>query len=214
VLAAFPPELAPLRPLLGDALRAQVGGVDVAAAAVGIGLATAAAGTATRLPAFAPRGVVLVGTCGSYGDTPPIGAVAVASRVVLAEPAVVTGEAAFPEPMSIETAADRALAAGLAAAGGAACDVATTLAITTSDRLAARIASHTSCHAEHLEAYGVAAACAALGIPFATALGVANRVGSRAREEWRVGHRAASAAAVAVVLAWMRLGFRGLAPRR
>ena len=210
VVAAFPPELAPLRAMLGEALRAEVAGCVVAAKAVGIGLATAAAGTASRLVALAPRGVVLVGTCGAYGDAPSVGAVAVANRVVLAEPAVVRGEAAFPEPMSIEARPVPALAQGLSAAGGATCDLATTMAITTDDALAARIAAHTSCHVEHLEAYGVAAACAALGIPFATALGVANHVGGRARDEWRIGHRAASAAAAAVVTAWMRGGFAGL----
>ena len=67
VLAAFPPELAPLRAVLGDGLRSPFGGHDVAGKAVGIGLATAAAGAASRLAALRPRGVVLVGTCGAYG---------------------------------------------------------------------------------------------------------------------------------------------------
>ena len=43
------PELAPLRPLLGDAMRADVGGLDVAARVVGIGLAMAAVGAAMQL---------------------------------------------------------------------------------------------------------------------------------------------------------------------
>ena len=46
----------------------------------------------------------------------------------------------------------------------------------------------------------VAAACAARGIPFGAALGVANYVGARAREEWRAHHRTAAAAAVDAVL--------------
>jgi nucleoside phosphorylase len=78
--------------------------------------------------------------------------------------------------------------------------VATTLAVTVDDAAAARIAQATTAHVEHLEAYGVAAACAARGIPFAAALGVANEVGARGREEWRAHHRAAAAAAVDVVL--------------
>ncbi|MGH7297349.1 MAG: phosphorylase, partial [Polyangiaceae bacterium] len=61
-------------------------------------------------------------------------------------------------------------------------------------------ARSTACAAEHLEAYGVSAACAARGVPCAAALGVANVVGARARDEWRAHHRAAASAAVDVVL--------------
>jgi futalosine hydrolase len=180
---------------------------------VGIGLATAAAGAARRLATHRPRGVVLVGTCGSYDAVLAIGRVAVAGRVVLAEPAVARGEAAYPEPMSTEVVADLVLGESLRAHGGDLADVATTLAVTTSDALAARLAAFTSCRVEHLEAYGVAAACAAQGVPFAAALGVANGVGSRGREEWRQNHRAASAAAIALLVAWMGAGAKGLAPR-
>ncbi len=176
----------------------------------------AAAGAATRLAALRPRGVVLVGTCGAFGEALALGAVAVANRLVLAEPAVARGEAAYPEPMSIELCADRALGEGLVASshGGAKrVDLATTLAVTTDDPLATRLAAFTSCQAEHLEAYGVAAACAAHGVPFITALGVANRVGSSGRAEWRQNHRTASAAAIDVLVAWIGAGAPGLAPR-
>jgi nucleoside phosphorylase len=213
VLAAFPPELAPLRGVLGEGLRRQFGGQDVAAETVGIGLATAAAGAARRLVAYMPRGVVLVGTCGSYDPSLSIGCVALARRVVLAEPAVARGEAAYPEPMSTEVLADTALGAEIGAHGGVVADIATTLAVTTSDALAAQLASFTSCRVEHLEAYGVAAACAAQGVPFMAALGVANGVGDRGREEWRQNHRAASAAAIALLVAWMGAGAKGLAAR-
>jgi nucleoside phosphorylase len=213
VLAAFPPELAPLHPALGPGLRRQFGGHDVAAEAVGIGLATAAAGAATRLMALRPRGVVLVGTGGEFGGALASGAVAVARRIVLAEPAVARGEAAYPDPMSTELTADAALGDALVARGGTPADVATTLAVTTDDALAARLAAFTSCHVEHLEAYGVAAACAAQGVPFVAALGIANRVGSRGREEWRRNHRAASAAAIGVLVSWLSAGAPGLSGR-
>jgi nucleoside phosphorylase len=88
--------------------------------------------------------------------------------------------------------------------------VATTLAITTDDAVAVRAARATTSHVEHLEAYGVAAACAARGVPFAAALGVANYVGARAREEWRAHHRTSASAAVDAVLRclddWPSLG--------
>jgi nucleoside phosphorylase len=213
VLAAFPPELAPLQPTLGAELRRQFGGRDVAAEAVGIGLATAAAGAATKLLALRPRGVVLVGTCGEFGGAFHVGGVAVARRVVLAEPSVARGEAAYPDPMSTELTADPALGEALVARGGAFADVATTLAVTTDDALAARLAAFTSCQVEHLEAYGVAAACAAQGVPFVAALGVANPVGSRGREAWRQNHRSASAAAIGVLVSWIGAGAPGLSAR-
>ncbi len=216
VLAAFPPELAPLRATLGEGLRRQFGGHDVVAEAVGIGIPHAAAGAARKLGVLHPRGVVLVGTCGAFGDSIPIGGVAVARRIVLAEPAVARGEAAYPDPMTTELLADRALGEALVGSGAGAAklvDVATTLAVTTDDPLAARLAAFTSCQAEHLEAYGVAAASAALGVPFVTALGVANRVGAAGRAEWRQNHRAASAAAIDVLVGWIAAGANGLGPR-
>src|SRR5205085_9850566 len=44
--AAFHPELAALRPILGDKMVGTIGAVEVAAKAVGIGLAASAVGTA------------------------------------------------------------------------------------------------------------------------------------------------------------------------
>jgi nucleoside phosphorylase len=113
---------------------------------------------------------------------------------------VVQGVAQFPDPMSIVTDAHSAMLQALVRAGARASDVATTLAITIDDAAAALIARATAAHVEHLEAYGVAAACAARGIPFGAALGVANYVGARARDEWRTHHRTAAAAAVDAVL--------------
>jgi hypothetical protein len=47
-------------------------------------------------------------------------------------------------------------------------------------------------------------------VPFVAALGVANAVGSRAREDWKRHHRAASDAAIRVLLAWITGGAQGL----
>jgi nucleoside phosphorylase len=200
-LAAFHPELAPLRPTLGDGMHARVGGRDVAARIVGIGLPMAAAGAAMQLVEMQPRAVILLGTCGTYaGSGVRIGDVIAARRIRVVAPSVVDGLAQFPEPMSIVADAHPATTDALVRAGARAADVATTLAITVDDAAAARIASSTRAHVEHLEAHGVAAACAARGIPFGAALGVANVVGARARDEWRAHHRDAAAAAVDVVL--------------
>jgi nucleoside phosphorylase len=92
--------------------------------------------------------------------------------------------------------------AGLPALAAQAADVATTMAVTVDDTVAQRIAA-SGAQVEHLEAHGVATAAAQFGVPFAAVLGVANTVGSRAREEWRQHHRAAADAAVQRVVAWL-----------
>jgi nucleoside phosphorylase len=216
ILGAFHPELAPLRPLLGDAMRARVGGADVVARVVGIGLTMAAVGGAMQLAEHAPRFVVLVGTCGAYrvtGGAPgadvAIGDVVVPARLRLTAPCVVDGLAQFPDPMSVSLDAHAATVEGLIRAGGKPGDVATTPGITVDDAAATRVARATGALVEHLEAHGVATACAARGVPFAAALGVANDVGSRAREQWRAHHRAAAAASIAVVARWLQASWPG-----
>jgi nucleoside phosphorylase len=235
LLAAFHPELAALRPHLvasGEGMAGRIGGLEVSARAVGIGLPAAAVGAATRVASMKPRAVVLLGTCGAYaprmggvggsggsGRELAIGDIAIARRVRLVDPAAIEGRAAFPDPMSLVSEANASVAAALeahasansaSAPHAALVDLATTLAVTTDDALAARVGRESRCDAEHLEAYAVALACAAHGVPFVAALGVANVVGSRAREEWRVNHRAASDAAIDLVLSWLRAGAPGL----
>ena len=212
VVAAHPPELAGLAPLLGENLRARVGSIDVVAEAVGIGLPAAAAGAAKAIRSCTPRCVVLVGTCGVYvrdGRDLGVGAVVRATRIHLASTAAVEGRGAFPAPMTIAAQPDDALSM---AVGGSAqpVEVATTLTITTDDDLARRVGETLGCEVEHLEAFGVAAACAADRVPLATVLGVANRVGSPARDEWRRHHESAGKAAADVVAAWLSSGAPGL----
>jgi len=201
LLAAFHPELAPLRAALGEGMRARLGGRDVAARVVGIGLPMAAAGAAMQLVEMQPSAVVLLGTCGAYiGGGVGLGEVIAARRVRLVDHSVVQGVAQFPDPMSVVTDAHAVMLQAFLRAGARAADVATTLAITVDDAVASRIARAAAVQVEHLEAYGVAAACAARGIPFGAVLGVANHVGARARDEWRAHHRTAAAAAVDAVL--------------
>jgi nucleoside phosphorylase len=97
-----------------------------------------------------------------------------------------------------------------AVGGGArAVDVATTLSITTDDALARRVGEALGCEVEHLEAFAVAAACSAERVPVIAVLGVANRVGSAARDEWRRHHASAGKAATDVVAAWLASGAPG-----
>ena len=230
IVAAFHPELAGLRALLvpasaaqasshGEDVSARVSSLHVVASAVGIGMPNAAVGAASRVATRKPRAVVLVGTCGAYAERGfAIGDVAVAAKVRLVEPAVCEGRAAIPGPMSVSTDAHPALGAQLLACGGEggavrAANIATTLAVTTDDALAAMVARASSSNVEHLEAFAVATACAAFGVPFVAVLGVANVVGSSAREQWRVNHRATADAAAGVVFRWLQAGAPGLPPR-
>jgi futalosine hydrolase len=210
ILAAFHPELAPFREALGDGMSARLGTLVVTARAMGIGLPMATVGAATHIAELKPRAVVLVGTCGSYAAAGlSIGDVVAARRVRLVDPSVAAGTSQFPEPMSVLVDTHTGMTRGLEAAGANPADVATTLAITVDDATAARLALATGAAAEHLEAYGVATACSARGVPFAAALGVANVVGTNARVEWRRHHRAAAQGAATAVLRWLPTFARG-----
>ncbi len=214
ILAAFAPELAPLRRGLGDALTGVIAGISVAARVAGIGIPSASAGAATHIAGVDPAAVVLVGTCGAYRSAGfAIGDVVVARWLKLVDLGSLVGQTELLEPLSVAIEAHVPMSEGLSAEGARAGSVATTLAITVDDSAAARIASGTRADVEHLEAYGVAVACAARGIPFASVLGVANFVGARAREEWRMHHGAAEEAAAGRVLRWLELGARGVIPR-
>ena len=207
ILAAFHPELAPLRSLLGEGMSARVGSLQVVARVVGIGLPMAAVGTATVLTEVTPRVAVMVGTCGAYAGTGlSTGDVVVARRLRFGATGVAEGLAQFPDPMSLSTSVTESLADALLRSGGKAADVVTTPAVTVDDAAADRLARWAGAQAEHLEAYGAAMGCAARGIPFTAVLGVANAVGSRARDEWRANHRRAAAAAAEVVTRWLQQG--------
>ena len=213
VVAAHPPELAGLKGILGDGLRGKVHDLEIATEAVGIGLAAAAAGTAAAIRAHSPLCLVLVGTCGVYesraGDI-GIAEVVAANRIRLASTAAVEGRGAFPAPMLVAVDPDAALSRALARETVRRVTVATTLAITTDDALANRVAQALECEVEHLEAFAVVAASIQLQVPAAVVLGVANRVGSHARDEWLHHHAQAGTAATDIVAAWLCKGAPGL----
>jgi futalosine hydrolase len=211
ILAAFSPELAPLRAELGDTMTGAIGGRSVAARVVGVGLPSAAAGAAAHVAELQPDAVVLVGTCGAYlGAGLRIGEVIVARRIHLVDPGSLEGRAQFPEPVCVVLEAHIGMTDALSAGSARPCSVATTLAITVDDAVAARIAERIGAQVEHLEAHGVAIACASRGVAFAAALGIANFVGARGREEWRDHHAVAEAAAVRSVLRWLDAGAPGV----
>jgi nucleoside phosphorylase len=211
ILSAHLPELSGLGAILGGGLSGTSGSYTVQARAVGIGLAASATGAALALRSFEPRAALFVGTCGAYaGRGLAVGEVVVAGRIRLVSTAVAEARGAFPAPMRTELDATGPLSEALATKGARLANVATTLAITTDDALAARASGHAGCDVEHLEAFAVAEACAQAEVPFAAVLGVANLVGSSARDEWRENHRSAGHAAGALVAAWLDQGAPGV----
>lgn len=213
ILAAFEPELARLQERLGGKMG-RVGRTHIVLGVAGVGLSAAAAGAAVLVHEAQPRTVVAVGTCGAYtvssasslssASRLAIGHVVVASKVRLVDRSVLQRSAEFPPPMTLVANPHPGLIESIVRATGATpADVATTLGITVGDAEAAAIAEATGAHVEHLEAHAMATACALPGVPFAAVLGVANVVGSRARDEWRENHAAAAAAAADAVLRWL-----------
>lgn len=204
-MSAFAPELAPLVRWLHAPAQRRVR-ARVTCHPVGIGAIDAAAGAAQALAHHAPRVVLFVGTAGTYGAKPSLGAPAVARTLHLASSAVIAGRAYFPGPLWRRAATDPTVRRTLlAAAVGAAveADVATPLGITTAQALAARLAAATGASLENLEVFAVARAAAAAGVPFGAVLGTANRVGPTAHEQWLRHREAATAAACAVVAAFL-----------
>ena len=145
---------------------------------VGIGPVVAAASTAHILASLQPDAVVLIGTAGSYRGGPSIGRACVASRVGLADGAAAMGLGYVPRPPAPIPCDARLLARTDLPQH----DVLTTGAITTDPLLAERMAD--GWQVEHLEAYGVACACAAADVPFLAILGIANVVGPDAHVQW------------------------------
>lgn len=161
--------------------------------ALGVGFLPAAIAAANLLATERPEALILVGTAGAYRGGPPVGSVVTARRVGLVSGTAVSGRGYVPRaPGPIETDAGLRHALDLPEA-----DVATLLAITTDAGLAEALAAEWQ--VEHMEAYGVAAACAAAGVPFAAVLGITNHVGPDAHAEWRANRVAAQSAAAAAV---------------
>jgi nucleoside phosphorylase len=213
LLAAHPLELAPFAQALGAGMAAELHGLRVAAADVGVGLPSAGAGAARRMALHAPRAALLVGSYGVYPGAFEFapGRVLIPSRVCATCAATLAGKAAFPQPMAAQLDTDAALSSGLAAqrTDTARGTLATTLGITTDDALAHELA-RSGCVAENLEAIAVALACHDAGAAFSAVLGCTNVVGAQGRKQW-LEHRAVAARESAeLVLDWLANGAPGL----
>ena len=218
VLAAHAPEFVGLRAHIGDSLNGTIGGLFVVAKTIGVGMAVAGAGTATRIQQLTPRAVVVLGSCGIYPSSVeyrPLDIV-IPNRLHLFDASVAAGKAAFPEPMQTMIEPDAALSTGLVQSGDGRCrlaPVATTMAITTDDAIARAVHPASGLEGENLELFPIALACRAADVPFGAVLGVTNLVGSTGRIDWRQYQRDAAIAAAEVLVSWIRRGAPGL-PRK
>jgi nucleoside phosphorylase len=174
LLAAFPPELAGLDVEPPPRWRVAV---------TGIGAVAAAAATARLLAETRPARVLFVGTCGAYDERLAVGDLLSAKEVVAVSLDELFGRAYRPDAEVARWPATLGLPLP-------AYTVAVPPAITVDERGASRLAELAA--AEHLELFGVFAACHAAGVPVAGALAVANRVGPRAHLEWKTHHAKAS----------------------
>lgn len=184
--------------LVMAAVQEELG--DLKGVPVGIGPVVSAASAAARLAVGEPPdAVVLVGTCGAYAEDLPIGSVIVADRVGLSSGVAAMGLGYVPRPPApIACHTDRVESLELPRVSVLTCG-----AVTTDPTLAERLAD--GWQAEHLEAFGVAWACHAAGVPFLAILGVANRVGPDAHVEWLTHREEAQEAARVAVRALLAL---------
>jgi futalosine hydrolase len=174
-----------------EAVRAGLdGGLTVAA--VGVGPAAAAAGTA-RLLARAEAagrpytGVVCLGIGGGFAGRVELGEIAIATRAVAADLGAESPDGFLPiDELGFGTAvadADPGLLPALPdAVTGTILTVSTVTGTAAStEALATRFPDAV---AEGMEGYGVA--CAAAGLPFAEVRAISNVIGPRDRSAWRI----------------------------
>jgi futalosine hydrolase len=185
----------------------------VTVAAVGVGPAAAAAGTA-RLLALAEaaghpyRTVLSAGVAGGFPGRAPVGAVVLASRSLQADLGADSPDGWQSLDQlglgSTVAPADPAVLAALRAGlpDAVVGDVITVATVTgTAERAAVLAAAHPAAVAEAMEGYGVACAAAGAGVGFAELRTISNPVGPRDRSAWRITEALAALTTAAAALA-------------
>lgn len=182
-------------------------------AAVGVGQAAAAAGTA-RLLALAEaagqpfRAVVSAGIGGGFAGRAEVGATVLASCSVAADLGAESPEGFIPLDVlgfgTTTVAADPGLLADLrsrlpAAVVGAVLTVATVTG--TAESTHALAVRHPEAVAEAMEGYGVACAAVDAGVPFLEIRTISNSIGPRDRAAWRMPDALAALSDAAAALA-------------
>ncbi|MBB5871337.1 futalosine hydrolase [Allocatelliglobosispora scoriae] len=198
-----------------DAFRAGLSGIDpelLTVAAVGVGPAAAAAGTARLLALAEGRGsaytrVVSVGIGGGFADRTELGGLVVAARSIIADLGADAPDGFIPIDElgfgSAITTADAALLAELVAAlpGAEIGDILTVSTVTGTAAGTAEVRRRwPDAVAEAMEGGGVAAAAAGAGIAFGELRAISNAIGPRDRGSWRIG--AALSALTSAAAGW------------
>jgi futalosine hydrolase len=182
-------------------------------AAVGVGPAAAAAGTA-RLLALAEvagrpfQAVIGAGIAGGFPGRAEIGATVLATRTIAADLGAETPDGFLPiERLGFGTSvheSDADLFKRLTAAlpDALAGDILTLATVTGTAATAADLARrHPAALAEAMEGYGVATAARAAGLPFLELRTISNLIGPRDRSSWRLPDALAALTAVGAALA-------------
>jgi futalosine hydrolase len=176
-----------------EAVRAGSDPREVVVEAVGVGPASAAAGTARLLATGRYRAVISAGIAGGFVGRAPVGATVVGSRSIAADLGAETADGFLAvEELgfgSSVVAADPVLLKGLIAGlpEAVAGDVLTLATVTgTAETAAALAARFPEAAAEAMEGFGVATAAAGAGVPFAELRTISNPIGPRDRAAWRL----------------------------
>lgn len=187
----------------------RAGRPSVHIAAVGVGPAAAAAGTA-RLLALAEaagtpyRAVISAGIAGGFAGRAAVGATVLGTRTIAADLGAEGADGFLPiEELGFGSSlieADATLLTSLSSALPEAVlgDILTLATVTgTAATAGALAARHPAAVAEAMEGYGVACAALAAGLPFAELRTISNPIGPRDRASWRLGEALAALTAAA-----------------
>lgn len=165
----------------------------------GVGSVMAGAALAEYLTTYLHRGVrpnvLFVGSCGtSDGSFPVLGTIC-ATEVVLGDLQLATGTAYLPEGPLWRLAADEELLDQMRVTLGNDAlftPVYSTSAITRDAEDARTLSAACGARFENLELYGVAVACARVGVPWAAICTVTNFISVESHREWVRNHHSAA----------------------
>ncbi len=174
-----------------EAVRAGADPAQVVVAAVGVGPAAAAAGTARLLATGSYRAVISAGIAGGFPGRAPVGAIVLGTRSIAADLGAESPAGFRPiEELGFGRSvleSDATLIKTLAAAlpGAIVGDVLTLATVTGTAATAGRLADRfRGAVAEAMEGFGVATAAGDL--PFAELRAISNPIGPRDRAAWRL----------------------------
>ncbi|WP_051217419.1 futalosine hydrolase [Paenibacillus assamensis] len=177
----------------------------------GVGPASAAASTATKLALGNYDLVVSAGIAGGFAGRATVGTLVVASEIIAADLGAETAEGfrrvdelGFGSAsVAVETELASRLTAALQAAAQtvALAPVLTLSTVTGTTETAAALAQRIpTAAAEAMEGYGVAVAAQQCGIPVLELRAISNPIGPRDRDAWRIGDALAALQAASSIL--------------